>query len=431
MVVIVGRANVGKSTLFNRMVGTRAAIVENIPNVTRDRNYMETEWEGKAFIAVDTGGFYHKPEEDIFKQIREQALLAIEEADVIIHLLDAKEGLTHTDIELSKMLRASGKKVLWVVNKVDTPKKETLLYDFFRLGTDELIPVSAENGYGFGDMMDKIALLLPKNIKETVSYPKIAVIGKPNVGKSTLVNSLLGKNRMIVSSSAGTTRDSVDSICKYYKNKYLIIDTAGIRKKNKLSFSVEKFSVINAMKSIERCDVALLLIDSTKGITEQDQTIAGLTEYYGKGVIILLNKWDIVPEPEIAYKKIVSEIKYKLWFLDYAPVITTSGLDKRNITKIFPLIDEIIEARKKRITTGELNRIMRDIIANKPMPSYKGRAIKILYMTQIKTEPPSFAVFSNHPEAIKKQYLKYIERCLRSEFSFAGTPIRIYNKKKA
>jgi len=264
-VVIVGRTNVGKSTLFNKMVGSSAAIVENVPDVTRDRNYMEAEWEGRAFIAVDTGGFYPEPLENISLQMKEQAMFAIEEADVIIHLMDGKEGLMPADIDLSKTLRASGKKILWVVNKIDSPSREDRLYDFYALGADELIPVSAATGYEFGELMDKVVSFLPPVVKEEISYPGIAVVGRPNVGKSTLVNALLGKKRMIVSPVAGTTRDAVDSICSYHKQKYLIIDTAGIRKKGKLGFSVERFSAVRAIKSIERCDVAIIVIDASEG----------------------------------------------------------------------------------------------------------------------------------------------------------------------
>lgn len=430
LVVIIGRANVGKSTLFNRIVGSSVAIVEDIPNVTRDRNYMEAEWEGRAFIVVDTGGFYPEPGEDILLQVREQALFAIEEADIIIHLLDGKEGLTFADTEISKILRASGKKVLWVVNKIDGPTREERLYDFFALGVDELLPVSAATGYEFSELMDKVVSLLPPVSKEETTYPKIAVVGRPNVGKSTLVNALLGKNRMIVSPVPGTTRDSVDSICVYYKKKYLLIDTAGIRKKGKLGFSVERFSVVRAIRSIERCDVALIILDATKGITEQDQKIAGIVVRYAKGAIFLLNKWDIVPEPEIAYKKLISDIERKMWFLNYAPVITTSGIEKKRITKIFPVIDEIIDEREKRIPTAEINRLIRDITTSAPLPLYKGKRIKIFYMTQIKTEPPAFVIFSNYPGGIKEPYVRHIEKCLRDRFSFKGTPIRIYKKVK-
>lgn len=430
LVVIIGRANVGKSTLFNRIVGSSVAIVEDIPNVTRDRNYMEAEWEGRAFIVVDTGGFYPEPGEDILLQVREQALFAIEEADIIIHLLDGKEGLTFADTEISKILRVSGKKVLWVVNKIDGPTREERLYDFFALGVDELLPVSAATGYEFSELMDKVVSLLPPVSKEETTYPKIAVVGRPNVGKSTLVNALLGKHRMIVSPVPGTTRDSVDSICVYYKKKYLLIDTAGIRKKGKLGFSVERFSVVRAIRSIERCDVALIILDATKGITEQDQKIAGIVVRYAKGAIFLLNKWDIVPEPEIAYKKLISDIERKMWFLNYAPVITISGIEKKRITKIFPVIDETIDERKKRIPTAEINRLIGDITSSAPLPLYKGKRIKIFYMTQIKTEPPAFVIFSNYPEGIKEPYIRHIEKCLRERFSFKGTPVRIYKKLK-
>ncbi|MBU4320949.1 MAG: ribosome biogenesis GTPase Der [Thermodesulfovibrionales bacterium] len=430
-VVIVGRTNVGKSTLFNRMVGSSVAIVEDVPDVTRDRNYMEAVWEDKAFIAVDTGGFYTEPSEDISKQMKEQAAFAIEEADVIIHLLDGKEGLTPADIELSKTLRASGKKILWVVNKIDTPKREDRLYDFYALGADELLPVSAATGYEFGELMDRIASLLPQLSKEESAYPRIAVVGRPNVGKSTLVNALLGKKRMIVSPLPGTTRDAVDSVCSYYKNKYLIIDTAGIRKKGKLGFSIERFSAVRAIRSIERCDIALIVLDASDGITEQDQKIAGIVESCAKGAIFLLNKWDIVREPETAYKKIIAELQRKMWFLNHAPAISVSGMEKKRITKIFPVIDEIIAERKKRIPTPEINRFIKEVTSGVPLSLYKGRQVRIPYMTQIGTEPPAFVIFSNYPAGIKESYVRYIEKCLRERFSFKGTPIRIFKKLKA
>jgi len=430
-IVIVGRANVGKSTLFNKMVGSSAAIVENLPNVTRDRNYMEAEWEGKTFIAVDTGGFYPAPADDVFLQMKEQALFAIEEADIIIHLLDGKEGLTPADSELSRTLRASGKKVLSVVNKIDTPAREERLYDFYALGVDELLPVSAATGYEFNEFMDKVVAMLPPAGKEEITYPKIAVVGRPNVGKSTLVNALLGKKRMIVSPAPGTTRDPVDSLCVYHKKKYLFIDTAGIRKRGKIEFSVEKFSVVKAMKSIERCDVACIVLDASSGITEQDQKIAGIVESCAKGAIFLLNKWDIVPEPEAAYKKLFSELERTMWFLNYAPVITTSGIEKKRITKIFPVIDEITSEREKRISTGEMNRFLIDATKRTHLPLYKGRQVKVFYMTQTSIEPPSFVMFSNYPAGIKDSYIRYIEKCLRDRFSFRGTPVRIHKKKKA
>jgi GTP-binding protein len=280
------------------MTGSHAAIVENVPGVTRDRNYLDTEWEGKYFIVVDTGGFFPEPAEDIFLQIREQALFAIEEGDVIIHLLDGKDGLTPSDTELARLLRTSGKKVIWAVNKIDGPTREDRLYDFYPIGTEELWPLSAATGYGYDDFMEKLTVLLPSAIEEKTDYPKIAIVGRPNVGKSTLINMLLSKKRMIVSPVPGTTRDSIDSVCTYYGRKYLLIDTAGIKKKDMAGYSIERFSAVRSLRSIERCDVALIVIDAGEGIVDQDQRIAGIVETSGKGAIFLLNKWDLIDEPE-------------------------------------------------------------------------------------------------------------------------------------
>jgi GTP-binding protein len=426
VVVIIGRPNVGKSTLFNRIVGSRAAIVEDIPGVTRDRNYMDAEWEGNTFVVVDTGGFYPQPEDDIFGQIKEQALFAVDEADLIIHLLDGKEGMNPYDKELSALLRASGKKVLWAVNKIDAPTKETRLYEFYDLGVDELIPVSATTGYNFDELMHKVISLLPPAPKETTDYPKIAVIGRPNVGKSTLINALIGKKRLLVSPIPGTTRDSIDSICTYYGKKYLLIDTAGIRRKAKAGYSLERFAMLRAMRSIERCDVSLLLIDASEGVVAEDQKIAGMAHRYEKGIIFLINKWDLVQEPDKAYKQLLADIKRKLWFLDHAPVLTTSGLKKKRITKLFPLIDEVIKERRKRISTAELNRFLKDIT----LPTYKGKTVKLYYMTQVGTEPPAFSIFTNLPEGIKDAHIRYIETRLREKYSFKGTPIKIYIRQK-
>jgi GTP-binding protein len=417
---------VGKSTLFNRMTGTHSAIVEDTPGVTRDRNYLDAKWDDKVFMVVDTGGFYPDPPEDIFVQAKEQAIFAVEEGDIIIHLLDGKEGLTPADMELARLLRASGKKILWAANKIDAPTKEDRLYDFFRIGTEELWPVSAATGYGYEEFMDRLGQLLPEHQEEVVEYPKIAVVGRPNVGKSTLVNALLGKNRMLVSPVAGTTRDSIDSICAYHARKYLVIDTAGLRKKGRVGYSIERFALVRAVRSIERCDVALVVLDASEGITEQDVKIAGIVKEYGKGAIVLLNKWDLIEGPEEVFKEIIPELTRKMWFSPYAPVITVSGLVRKRITKVFPVIDRIIDERNKRIPTGELNRFFRDFVGGMMLPMYRGKAVKLYYMTQVREEPPGFVIFCNYPEAVKDQQLRFIEKGLRESFSFEGTPLKIY-----
>ncbi|MBI5640738.1 MAG: ribosome biogenesis GTPase Der, partial [Nitrospirae bacterium] len=379
-----------------------------------------------TFMVVDTGGFYPDPPEDLFVQAKEQALFAIEEGDIIIHLLDGKDGLTPADMELARLLRVSGKKILWLVNKVDAPTREERLYDFYKIGTEDLWPVSAATGYGYEEFMERLDALLPAYREEEADYPRIAVVGRPNVGKSTLVNALLGKNRMVVSPVAGTTRDSIDSICTYHGKKYLVIDTAGIRRKGKIGYSVERFSMVRAVRSIERCDVALVVLDAGEGITEQDLKVAGIVKDYGKGAIFLLNKWDTVANPEEAFKQVTAELGRRMWFATYAPSLTISGLVKKRITKVFPVIDRIMSERVKRVPTGELNRFFRVISSNLPLPMYKGKEVKLFYLTQVRGEPPTFVIFANYPNAIKDNQLRFIERGLRDYFSFEGTPIKIY-----
>lgn len=431
IVVIVGRPNVGKSTLFNRITRTHFAIVEDIPGVTRDRNYLDAEWDGKAFMVVDTGGFYIDPPEDIFVQAKEQAFFAIDEGDIIILLLDGKDGLTPADMELSRLLRSSGKKVLWVVNKIDAFSREDRMYDFYKLGAEKIWPVSAATGYGFEEFMEELHSNLPEYQEETLTYPKIAVVGRPNVGKSTLVNALTGKSRMVVSESPGTTRDAIDSICTYHGRKYLLIDTAGLRKKGKVGYSIERFSLVRSIRSIERCDVALVVLNAVDGVVDQDLKIAGIVKEYGKGAIFLVNKWDLVEKPDESFKRMMSELHRKMWFSQYAPVLTVSGLVKKRITKVFPVIDSIVRERKKRIQTAELNRFFRNIMTHLQIPMYKGRAVKLLYMTQVKEEPPGFVVFANYPDAVKDSQRRFIEKGLREYFSFEGTPLRIYIKPKS
>ena len=398
VVVIVGRPNVGKSTLFNRMTKSHAAIVDDFPGVTRDRNYLDATFEGKTFMVVDTGGFYPDPPEDIFVQAKEQALFAIDEGDIIIHLLDGKDGLTPADMALARLIRASGKHILWAVNKIDAHERDSRLYDFYPIGSGDLWPISSATGYGYEEFMERLAELLPNFAEEKAEYPQIAVVGRPNAGKSTLVNALLGKRRMLVSPVPGTTRDAIDSICTYHGNKYLLIDTAGIRRKGKIGYSIERFSMVRAVRSIERCDIALVVFDASEGITEQDLKIAGIVKEYGKGAIFLLNKWDMVENPDEVFKNIIPEMQRKAWFSQYAPVVTISGLVKKRITKVFPIIDVVMEERKKRISTGELNRFFREIISHISLPMYKGKEVKLYYMTQVREEPPAFVIFANYPD---------------------------------
>lgn len=426
VIVIVGRPNVGKSTLFNRMTKSQTAIVDDFPGVTRDRNYLDARWGGKTFMVVDTGGFYPDPPEDLFVQAKEQALFAIDEGDIIIHLLDGKDGLTPADMELARLIRASGKKVLWLVNKIDGPTRDSRLYDFYPLGTEDLWPVSAATGYGYEEAMERIDALLPVYHEEVTDYPKIAVVGRPNAGKSTLVNAFLGKKRMLVSPVPGTTRDAIDSICSYHGKKYLLIDTAGLRRKGKIGYSIERFSMVRAVRSIERCDLALVIFDASEGITEQDLKIAGIVKEYGRGAIFLLNKWDKVENPDEAFKELVPELQRKAWFSQYAPVLTISGTEKKRITKVFPIIDTIIEERQKRIPTGELNRFFGEIMSHLSLPMYKGKSVKLYYMTQVREAPPAFVVFANYPDSVKDSHLRYIEKGLREYFGFGGTPLRIY-----
>jgi GTP-binding protein len=376
-------------------------------------------------VAVDTGGFYPEKDDNIFAQIREQALFAIEEGDVIIHLLDGKEGLNPHDQDLAGLLRMSGKKVLWAVNKVDAATREERLYDFYSLG-EEVMSVSAATGYQFDDLMDTAVEMLPTAAPETADYPRVAVIGRPNTGKSTMVNALLGKKRMLVSPTPGTTRDSVDSISSYYKRKYALIDTAGIQRKHRRGYSVERFAMVRALRSIERCDVAVIMIDVSQGVVTEDQKIAGMAHAHGKSAIVVFSKWDLVENPEARKKTLLAALEDKLWFYRHAPVLTVSGLERKRITKLFPVVDELMAEREKRVGTAELNRMMQTI----RIPPYKGKPVKIYYASQVGTSPPAFVLFSNRPEGIKDQHLRHIEHRLREAFSFKGTPIRMFPRQR-
>jgi GTP-binding protein len=435
VVAIVGRPNVGKSTLFNRIIGRKLAIVEDIPGVTRDRNYAEAEWEGKRFLLVDTGGFEPESEDPMYTKMREQTTLAVEEADTIIFLMDGQQGLLPSDIEVSLRLRASGKPVIYAINKVDGARHEALLPDFYRLGIDALFPLSALHGPGFSELMDELSRMLPETgeqpqDKEAAALPRIAIIGRPNVGKSSFVNALIGEDRMIVSPVAGTTRDAVDSVYQYYGRKYVLVDTAGIRSRGRISQGVEKYSVMRAMKSISRADIALVLIDASEGITEQDERIVGLAHEAGKGIIIALNKWDLVPDKEQAFKQFREDVQQRLKFVDYASVLTISAVTRQRVTKVFEEIDRVIVEREKRVPTADLNRVFERLAAGHEPPLYRGKRVKYYYITQVRIKPPTFVVFVNYPEGVHFSYLRYIENNLRQAFGFRGTPIRIFAKRR-
>ncbi len=435
VIAIVGRPNVGKSTLFNKIIGRNLAIIEDMPGVTRDRSYADAEWDGKSFLLVDTGGFEPEAIDPMYLKMREQTTLAVEEADFIIFLMDGQEGLLPADIEVAQRLRASGKPVLYVVNKVDGERHEGMLSEFYRLGIDRFHALSAKHGSGFADLMDEIGELLPTSPCPSdeitgLATPRIAIIGRPNVGKSSFVNSLLGEDRMIVSPVSGTTRDSIDSLYTYYGRKYLIVDTAGIRSRGRISQGVEKYSVIRAMKSVNRCDVALVLLDASEGITEQDERIVGLAHEEGKGVIIILNKWDVVDDKEKAYKKFMDDVRLRLKFADYAPVLTISALTRQRVTKVFDEIDRIMENRSKRIPTAELNRLFERITTAHEPPIFRGKRIKYYFATQAGVRPPTFALFVNYPAGVHFSYLRYIENNLREAFGFYGTPLRIRARKR-
>ncbi len=431
VVAIIGRPNVGKSTLFNRILRAREAIVEDIPGVTRDRIYREASWEDREFIVIDTGGIYPEPEDEIVAQTREQSLFAVEEADLIVLLFDGREGVTELDREVVELIRPYRKPVIYAVNKIDGPSREELLYEFYSLGVENLVALSAATGYGFSEFMDLLVSMLPEMpelSEQEEELPKIAIVGKPNVGKSTLVNALTGKERMIVSDTPGTTRDAVDTVCRYYGRRYILVDTAGLRRKSKVSYSLERYMVVRAIRSIDRADVVVLLIDALEGITEQDQKIASLIDRYGKGIIVAFNKWDLVEEPEKRLKELKREFQWKLNFINYAPILTISGLSRKRTTKLFPLVDEILKERNKRIPTSELNRLREAISEN--LPSHRGRRVKILYATQTETAPPGFVFFVNYPDAFKKEHLRYIEKRLRELFGFKGTPVRVFIRER-
>lgn len=431
VVAIVGRPNVGKSTIFNRIAGERISIVEDIPGVTRDRIYTECEWLNTEFSLIDTGGI-ELSDEPLLEQVRSQAEIAIEEADVIIFLLNGQEGITAADEEVAKLLYKSNKPVVVGVNKMDNPQMRETIYEYYALGFGEPYPVSGAHGLGLGDLLDEVVRHFPEDIGEEKDEDVIAfsLIGRPNVGKSSLVNALLNEDRVIVSDMEGTTRDAVDTHLHKDGQDFIIIDTAGMRKRGKVYEATEKYSVLRALKAIERSDVVLVLIDAKTGIREQDKRIAGYAHDAGRAIIIVVNKWDTVKSDDKAMKKFEEDIRQQFQFLDYAPIVFLSAKTKKRLHTLIPVILMVSENHVKRIQTNVLNDVIMDAIAMNPTPTYKGKRLKVLYATQVATGPPSFVIFVNDPELLHFSYKRFLENKIRDAFGFTGTPIKIFARKR-
>ena len=431
-VAIIGKPNVGKSTFFNYIVGSRISIVEDTPGVTRDRIYAETNWRGRSFTVVDTAGIEPESDDIIITQMREQAQIAVDIADVIIFLTDAKQGVTATDQEIALMLKKSKKPIVLVCNKVDNMQKIDDIYEFYNLGIGEPHPISAANALGIGDVLDAIYDNLPEKSadEDDDGRIKVAVIGKPNVGKSSLINKIIGSNRTIVSSIAGTTRDAIDTEYKNKYGKYVLIDTAGIRRKSKVTESIEKFSIMRTLLAIERADVCLMMIDALEGVTDQDAKIAGEAHEAGKGIIIVVNKWDEYEKETGTLEKYQKEIYSKLSYLSYAPIIFISAKTGQRVDKLFTMINNVAEQNAMRISTSVLNQVINEAIAIVQPPSDKGKRLKILYGTQVSTKPPTFVIFVNSKELFHFSYERYLVNQIRKEFGLEGTPIRIIAREK-
>ena len=431
---IVGRPNVGKSTLFNKIAGTRISIVEDVPGVTRDRIYYETEWNGKPIVLIDTGGIEPKTDDLILEKMKTQAEIAIDTADVIVFMCDIHAGLTADDRDIGVMLLKSGKPVIVCVNKIDSVGALPLeYYEFYELGFDgDPIALSSVHGTGTGDLLDRILELsdVDDEEEEQDDSVKVAVIGKPNAGKSSLVNRVLGEERMIVSNIAGTTRDAIDSFVENEHGKFTFIDTAGIRRQSKIFDRIEKYSVLRAHAAVERADVCLLLIDATEGITDQDEKIAGIAHEAGKATIIVVNKWDLVEKDNNSVKEFTDKIRTSLSYMPYAPILFISAKTGQRLPKLFEFINYVNEQAALRVSTGMLNDVLSEAITRVPPPTDRGRRLKIYYMTQVDVRPPTFVIFCNEAELFHFSYQRYIENKLREVFGFNGTPIRFVIRQK-
>lgn len=433
IVAIIGKPNVGKSTFFNYLAGSRISIVQDTPGVTRDRVYADTNWRGRNFTLIDTGGIEPESEDIILSQMREQANLAINMADVIIFLTDVRQGVTAADREIALMLKKSGKPIVLVCNKADNFEKDRQeIYEFYNLGIGDPFPISATNALGIGDVLDEIYEKFPpkQEGEDEEDVIKVAVIGKPNVGKSSLINKILGQNRAIVSNIAGTTRDAIDTPFENENGKYILIDTAGVRKKSKVTESIEKFSIMRTLLAIERADVCLMMIDAQEGVTDQDAKIAGEAHEAGKGIIIVVNKWDAVEKENGTLEKYQKTIYEKLSYLSYAPVIFISAKTGQRVQKLFEMINEVAEENSKRIGTSVLNQVINEAIAIVQPPTDKGKRLKIFYGTQASTKPPTFVIFVNNKELFHFSYERYLVNQIRKEFGLKGTPVRIIVREK-
>lgn len=433
IVAVVGRPNVGKSTLFNALAGERISIVKDTPGVTRDRIYADVSWLNYNFTMIDTGGIEPDSSDIILSQMREQAQIAIDTADVIMFVVDVRQGLQDADTKVADMLRRSHKPVVLVVNKVDSFEKfQADVYEFYNLGIGDPYPISATEKTGLGDMLDEVVKYFPDSAKEEVEdeRPRIAIIGKPNVGKSSLINKLAQEDRVIVSNIAGTTRDAIDTAIKYNGQEYVFIDTAGIRRKSKITEEIERFSIIRAVAAVERCDVAIIMIDATEGVTEQDAKIAGIAHDRGKGVIICVNKWDAIEKNNDTVKEHTQDIRDVLSFMPYAEILFISAKSGQRLHKIFETIDVVIENNSMRVATGVLNEIVAEAVAMQQPPTDKGKRLKIYYVTQVSVKPPTFVVFVNDKNLMHFSYTRYLENRIRDTFGFKGTALKFITRER-